>query len=424
MRSFGEEHILVVEEIRGEKMGVRNVTFILALLFAVAFGQGCDDNGGTDGDADADTDGDGDVAADGDADIDGDADADTDEEEDAEPDEDEDVEVDPFWETIDNAVWSRMRPLNIEGVTLGMSLEGHGTYVASYGIANVEEEIPVERDTVFRIASLMKTFVAVVVLQLVEEEVLALDDLLSTWLPDFTDAGDITLTHLLNHTSGVPDWDRDWYVANHGRDWTREELLDVIDENGVEREPGEGFEYSNPGYLLLGFVVERATDQLFQDVLHDRILDPLGMDRTFMDGFESFSEPVAHGYEWTGGANVRVSDEEKMTLSFTSGSMVSTGRDLLTWWTALHGGELLSPESYEAMHTPTTLNDGEAVEYGFGMVVAELGDLGPAYQHIGGNWGFGANQTYLPDIGLQLVYVQNAHGVNTNSILLSIIDAL
>ena len=407
-------------------MRVFGLGFILSMLLFIAAGGGCDGDGDTDADADsdADADGDGDADADGDGDSDGDMESDGDIEEETDADLDADVETDPFWGEIDRAVWTRMRGLNIPGLTFGMSLDGRGEHVASYGTAVVEDDLAVEGDTVFRIASLMKTFVVVVVLQLVEEEILSLDDLLSSWVPEFAAAGEITLTHLLNHTSGVPDWDMDWYVANHGREWTREELLDVIDENGVAREPGADFEYSNPGYLLLGLVVERATERTFPEVLREGILDPLGMDRTFMDAYETFDGPVAYGYQWTGGAQVRVSDEENMTLLFTSGSMVSTGRDLLTWWSALHGGELLSESSYEAMITPLTLNDGSSREYGFGIVIDELGDYGTVYAHSGGIWGFGANQIFLPDVGLMVVYAQNAHGVNWNSILFAVMDSL
>ncbi|HEX9901554.1 MAG TPA: serine hydrolase domain-containing protein, partial [Acidobacteriota bacterium] len=162
---------------------------------------------------------------------------------------------------------------------------GQVLFRRGYGLANLELNVPVEPDMVFRLGSITKQFTAVAVLMLAEQGKLSLQDDLSKFLPDFPTQGrTITIEHLLTHTSGIksyteiPGWLSLWR-----KDMSVKEIIDLFRNVPLEFEPGQRWKYSNSGYILLGAVIEKISGQAYEDFIRKNIFEPLGLAHSCYD---------------------------------------------------------------------------------------------------------------------------------------------
>ena len=228
--------------------------------------------------------------------------------------------------------------------------EGKIIFSKGYGLADVEKKIPNTPETVFMIGSITKEFTAMLVTQLVEKRKLKLDNTISDFLPDFPkDIGQrITVEMLLNHTSGLilPEGIEKYYGAS-----TKEEFLKIylkqLSEEGLRFEPGKGYGYSNAGYHILGHIIEKVTAKTYEAVLHEQILDPLGMSNTGCNKKGLVLSNRAYSYcrlpdRYVGWNNEQSHSPE--AVYFSAGSMYSTVGDLFKFSKALSSNVLLSPE--------------------------------------------------------------------------------
>jgi D-alanyl-D-alanine carboxypeptidase len=311
----------------------------------------------------------------------------------------------------------------LTGVVLLIDRDGEVLFNRAAGLADSEAQTPLSPTDRFRIYSITKAFTAVLVLQLVDEGVLALDDTVTDWLDDpavarIPDVDQITLRQLLTHTSGVydyfaedsPFW-QDAYLgeeADWSRVWTPEELLTYVDgaNHASDFAPGAGVHYSNTGYILLGLIVEEATGQAFADRLHQQILDPLGLSNTFFAATEPVPGETVQGYHLLGEDLVNVTATH-LSAQWTEGGMVSTTQDLLRFTDALFGDELLQPTSQQEMFTFVT---SERPGIAWGMGVAQMHTAaGDVVGMAGDGPGFVARMFRLPDLDLTLVLLTNAN---------------
>ena len=311
----------------------------------------------------------------------------------------------------------------LTGVALSVDQGGEVLYGGVAGVANSEAQTPLAATDRFRIYSITKSFTAVLVLQLVDEGVLSLDDTVAHWFDDpaiarIPNVEQITLRQLLTHTSGVydyfaedsPFW-QDAYLgegADWSRVWTPAELLAYADgaKHAPDFAPGEGVHYSNTGYILLGLIVEEATDQSFADRLHQQILDPLGLTDTFFAATEPVPGGTVQGYHLLGGDLVNVSATH-LSAQWTEGGMVSTTHDLLRFADALFGGELLQPASLKEMlfFIPSEM-PGVAWGMGIAQMDTAAGDL---IGMKGDGPGFAARLFRLPERDLTVVLLTNTN---------------
>jgi D-alanyl-D-alanine carboxypeptidase len=255
----------------------------------------------------------------------------------------------------------------LPGVALRVERGGKVVFDGAAGLASREQQTPLAPTDRFRVASVTKTFTAVLVLQLVDAGVLTLDDTVGRWLDDpvvarIPNVDRITLRQLLNHTSGVYDYfDEDspfWQDAYFGegadwaRVWTPQEVLAYADgaKHAPYFAPGEGVHYSNTGYVLLGLILEQATGHRYAERLHARILAPLGLTDTFFAATEPVPGEKVDAYQLIDGELVTVSAID-LSSPGTAGAMVSTTLDLARFAKALFGGELLRPATLEEMVT-------------------------------------------------------------------------
>ena len=303
---------------------------------------------------------------------------------------------------------------------------GRVVFKKGYGLANMEWNIPVETDTKFRLGSITKQFTAMLVLQLVQEGKVKLDGRVTDYLPDYRkDTGSrVTVHQLLNHTSGIPSYTG---LPNFFKDVSRTpysvpDFVKTYASGDLEFEPGSKFAYNNSGYFLLGAIVERVTGKPYEQVLRERILDPVGMKNTGYDHFDTILPKRAAGYERTPGGYVNAPYLD-MSLPYAAGSLYSTVEDLYLWDQALYNDRLLSPQLREVMFKPGLNN----YAYGWGVGKAPLGPAGEpveVVQHSGGINGFNTLLVRVPSKRGLIVLLNNTGGTKLDEMARNIASIL
>lgn len=285
----------------------------------------------------------------------------------------------------------------------------------AYGFVD-ENEKPANSKTVYRIGSITKTYTAALIMQLVEEGKINLSDKLSEFYPEIPNADTITIEHLLRHRSGlvnvtnIPEYS-EYYTENV----THEQMLDRIKRYGTSFEPGEKFEYSNTGYILLGYIVEDVTGMSYADALKEFITEPLGLDRTYYGGEISTRSGEAFSFNYTPGGWKKTSETD-MSIPHGAGAIVSTPAETGIFLNALFNGELISEEYSEKM---TDLQDG----YGLGVVRIPFYDK-YAWGHNGGIDGFHTTSGHFPEENLTFVLFGNGFNYSMNDISIGVLSIL
>jgi D-alanyl-D-alanine carboxypeptidase len=265
-----------------------------------------------------------------------------------------------------------------------------GVHSAAAGAAQLQPRVPMRVADHFRIASVTKTFVSTVVLQLVGEGKLGLDDPVERWLPGVVPNGaQITLRELLSHTSGLFNYtdDQAWVNAmldNPGRVWSPNDLLLISFAHPPLFAPGANWSYSNTGYIVLGLVIERVTGEPVDQVLRERIFEPLGLRQTSWPTGIALPDPFAHGYLSLFGASLLdISPLMSPSWAYAAAQIVSTAADVSKFMSTLLKGQLLSP----ALMTQMKAGTGVSSVYGLGLETRFAG-CGRIYGHEGNFFGW------------------------------------
>lgn len=255
------------------------------------------------------------------------------------------------------------------GMIVEVARDGQVVFAGTYGLANIEHQIPVTRDTVFKIASITKTFTAALILSLAEDGTLNLDDRLSKHVPEFTQAKDVTIYQLLVHTSGIPDYAEDpagektKSVAK-----TPAEMLAWIASLQPPRlfPPGTKWGYSNTNYALLGLVAERVGGKPLAELYRERLFAAAGTTALAIDDPTDVVSHRAQGYRRIKGAPGQFRNAAWIHPSIPgpAGALRGTADDLIRFSSALHGGRILKPESLKRLQAPGKLNDGRTTKLG------------------------------------------------------------
>jgi D-alanyl-D-alanine carboxypeptidase len=293
---------------------------------------------------------------------------------------------------------------DVPAVVAGVSDASRRTWVGASGTPERGGADPVDTSASFRIASITKVFVAVVVLQLVQEGRLRLDDPVARYLPDPAFEG-VTIHELLDHTSGLPDYSQSAglgkeLLAHRDRRWSTAEVLGLVAHDKRQFAPGTGYQYSNTDYVVLGEVIRVATGADWAQQVRRRVLDPLHLTHTFIPGAEPTHVPVVPAYfdadndgneenVETGGPWPALETSEG-----PAGAIVSTAPDLLVFGDALFRGSLLQPATLKEMVADGPFHPRNS-NYGLGLEV-----LRPDYRTT--IWGHGG---YLPGFRSVLWYV-------------------
>lgn len=313
--------------------------------------------------------------------------------------------------------------------------QGRHEWAAHAGANELSSSVPPSPSSRFRIGSVTKTFVATVVLQLVDEGTLALDDPIDRHLPGVVPNGTaITVRQILNHTSGVYDYahERDWSTNRwrgdgRFRTYAPQELLDVAFAQAPYFPPGQGWHYSNTNYVVAALLIERLTGRPYGVEISERILRPLHLNQTSLPGTDpTVPEPHAHGYtelEHEGAEHEGWVDATEMnpSLDWAAGEMISTTADLNRFIAALLGGDLLSPAALSAMRD--TVETGGGFRYGLGLQEFDL-PCGTTITGHGGELLGYTTYTTISDNGRQLTLSYNPYHRQTGSTPDTVINLL
>lgn len=273
-----------------------------------------------------------------------------------------------------------------------------------YGSANLEWDIPNSPTTKFRLGSVTKQFTASCVLLLEERGKWKITDPIKKYMPDAPAAWDkVTIYHLLTHTSGIPSFTGfPDYADSKAKTTTPKELVDRFRTKPLEFEPGTKWNYSNSGYVLLGYLIEKVSGQSYQQFLQANIFDRLGMEDSGYDSNTAIIHHRASGYT-PSRDGIMNTGFNNMTVPFSAGGLYSTTEDLLKWERGLFGGKVLSAASLKEMTTPFKEN------YAFGLFVSSPNGH-KKIDHGGGIEGFNTELAYWPEDELTVVVLANLNG--------------
>ena len=307
---------------------------------------------------------------------------------------------------VDRIVRAAMAQHRIPGVALIVIQNGRRVRIGAYGCSNLELNTPVRPGTVFEIGSITKQFTAACIMLLVQDGRLSVDDPVSRYLRGTPPAwSNITLRHLLTHTSGIKN-----YTGLDGfeltRHLTQSQFIEKIGALPLDFPPGDKFAYCNTGFNLLGYVVENVSGKTYWDFLGTHILEPLGMRATTNREPRNLLPGRASGYEQAPGGTL-VNRDYDLTDVFSAGAIVSTVGDLAKWDAALDTGNILSASSKQQMWSPTKLNDGSLHPYGFGWWLNPIQGH-RRIGHTGETSGFNASFERFPDDHLAVIVLCNS----------------
>jgi CubicO group peptidase (beta-lactamase class C family) len=290
-------------------------------------------------------------------------------------------------------------------------LAGNGRILLEkgYGFKNFSDKTVNDPATVFQIASVTKQFTAIMILKLVELKKLALSDRLSKFFPGFPKGDSITIENLLTHTSGITDHYNDDSTLKPSGPVSEEMIAATVKKYGLSFSPGSDWQYSNKGYQLLGFIIEKVTGMRYFEAVRKYIFLPLKMGSSGFDFSHLVSPDKATGY-WSfpdnnDYATAKSADIIDSTASFSAGSIYSTVGDLYKWHQGLQNNSIIPRTLLEKAYTPQKNN------YGFGLFIDSLYHK-RVISHSGDIFGFKSDIERVPSDDLCVVLLSNVEEPN------------
>jgi CubicO group peptidase (beta-lactamase class C family) len=325
-------------------------------------------------------------------------------------------------QTIDRAkldqFFDRLAEKNKAMGSLTIAKDGKPLYTRAigYGQISAAEKKQLTGASRFRIGSITKMFTAAIVLRLVEEKKLKLTDTLDKFFPQIANANKITIAHILSHRSGIHDSliDRNLRPVSRTEPITKEQRLALIGQGKPDFEPGTKHQYSNSGYVVLGFIVEKVTGKPYEESLRKSITSKIGLADTYL-ATENIDPAKNEALTYSNfGEGWKPVEETHPSNMFSAGAIVSTPNDLTKFIKALFDGKIISAEHLTLMKT---MRDGD----GIGMETFEFAGK-TFYGHTGGADNYGAWLAYLPDEKLAMAYTTNAKVYPVKDIVGGVMD--
>lgn len=323
------------------------------------------------------------------------------------------------------ALEKAVRKLKVPGAVVYIS-GPQETWIGASGFSNLESKIPMKPNDQFGLASVSKTYVAVAVLQLVEQGKLNLDKAISNYLPENIStnipySNQITLRQLLNHTSGVVNYyDRKFNELTKNRSryqyWTATEAIKLIYKRQPNIQPGKEHEYSDSNYILLEIIVEQITGKSLAEVIRKQILNPLGLKSTYTEIREPNLKPIVTGYSCRN-KNAILDSHKYLNEGngLGDGGLIANASDTAKFLNALLAEKtLLSPQMLKEMLNFVPVEKDN--DYGLGIANFQT-RFGKAIGHSGWSYGFVSLMLYFPDRDITAVVLVNEHQNVTQKIL-------
>lgn len=323
-----------------------------------------------------------------------------------------------------DSIFSKWDSPDSPGGTVGIIKEGKLVFAKGYGSANLDYKIPNKNKTVYRIGSTSKQFTAACIILLSQQGKLSLEDKLIQYFPDFPAyANNISIQHLLNHTSGIRDYlilarlaglaTEDHYTDKMVEKW-------LMNQQELNFNPGDEYLYSNSGFWLLGQIVEIVSGVSMAEYAKENIFIPLEMNDThFHNDHKQIVKNRASGY--------RPSRKGGYSISMTTLDMIGDGgifttvEDLAKWDTSFYGSEIVNKNFWETMTKVGTLNNGEKLTYASGLMATTYKGL-EITQHAGSMAGYNADMIRFPQAKFSVIILSNRADANPTRMAYQVAD--
>ncbi|MCJ7465308.1 MAG: beta-lactamase family protein [Maribacter sp.] len=307
---------------------------------------------------------------------------------------------------IDSLVKTHMSNRHIPGLAIAIVKKGQVIKKSHYGVSNIETGTLVNENSVFEIASMTKQFICSAILILQQEGKLTVSDKVSKYLDDLPSSwNDITITHLMNHTSGLrDDWDEptSYFYQNN----TVEKMISAQKKYPLYFKPGDSFNYSS-GPFFLGLVIKKVTGENYSTFLKERIFDPLKMSSTSVYEYRAVVPDRVSGYRWNYGVLENGEDIPPAAESRADVGIITSINDMIKWDLALKNNEFLEERSLKQMFRAGLLNNGKHIPYGYGWYIYFFRN-NLIIEHGGAfRTGFGSRITLFPNSDLEIIILCN-----------------
>ena len=295
-----------------------------------------------------------------------------------------------------DALFENVIKTNGPGAAVLVARDGKILFAKGYGMADIEHHVPVTAETKFRIGSISKQFTAAAILRLQEQGKLSVEDKLSKYYPDYPRGGEVTLRHLLTHTSGIHSYtEKPGFMDAVTKPIKPDALVKSFENDKFDFDPGKKWSHCNSGFFLLGCIVEKVSGEPYETYLRKNFFEPLGMRNTGVHHSDAVLKNVALGYD--GGPKRAVNWD--MSWAGGAGALYSTVGDLYRWNEAVFHRKVLTEASLEAAFKPvkTTASQEDNADsgYGYGWAIGKFrGDK--EISHGGGLNGFTSFLLRLP----------------------------
>ncbi|QHN02475.1 beta-lactamase family protein [Granulicella sp. WH15] len=307
---------------------------------------------------------------------------------------------------VDAAIRQVVESTGVPSASVGIVRGGHIVMTAAYGKARLSPPLESTPAMAYPIGSISKQFTASCILLLEQDGKLKLDDTVSRWFPELTQANEVTVRELLSHTSGYEDYaPQDYTIPAWMQPNDPHALVETWAKKPLDFAPGTQWQYSNTNFVLAALIVEKASGMPYFDFLRTRVLQPAGITEALNLDTDRAKLQV-QGYERHALAPLRPAVLEAPGWYFGDASLAMPVADLLRWDISILGRTVLSPASYAAFESEVKLKDGKGTSYGLGITV-RTHDGKRMLEHSGEVGGFVAENVVFPDDGLAVAVLTN-----------------
>ncbi|WP_284461230.1 serine hydrolase domain-containing protein [Chryseobacterium sp.] len=307
---------------------------------------------------------------------------------------------------IDSLIQTEFGNKNEPGGVFMISQHGKNLYRKAFGKANLELDVNMTPDQVFQIGSMTKQFTAVAILMLEQQGKLSVNDPVSKYIKDYPSGDQISIHHLLTHTSGIKDFTKMKSLSGIAQKEMKPiEMVDFFKNEPADFAPGEKFEYNNSGYVVLGYIIELISGDTYENFIKKNIFDKTGMSNSYYASDRKLIPKRAYGYhkKESGFVNKTMIS---FSIPFSSGSLMSTVDDMLKWQQALNQNILLNAKETQKAFQKYKLNSGEEFTYGYGWHLKDTNGI-PDREHGGSIFGFKSMGVYIPGKDIYVIGLSN-----------------
>ncbi len=307
------------------------------------------------------------------------------------------------------------------GGAILVSQKGKIIYQKGFGKASLELNVNNTPNSVFEIGSITKQFTAVAILMLEEQGKLSTNDPITRFLPDFPMQGKvITIHQLLTHTAGIANYtDQQEWAQEWRTDMTVDQVLALFKDLPLDFTPGEKWNYSNSGYILLGAIIEKVSGMSYEEFIESRIFKPAGMAHSSYGRHAELVPNRSAGYMELNETTYVNAEYVSLTQPYAAGSLMSTVGDMFLWQNAMNSNKFISQKSKEKAWKNYTLTNGQPTNYGYGWMPNEIFGS-PTVEHSGGIFGYSSNGIYAPNEDVYVIILTNCMCNNPTELSLEI----